>query len=422
MLDKAKNKGEPTTYLRNVNVRWGAFDLTDLAQMRMTPEERSAFGIRDGDLLVCEGGEPGRAAVWRDGPTTITYQKALMRLRSAGVVEPDLLQAFLRHLAGSGALSEHFTGTTIKHLPQNVLRQVQLPIPPLAEQRRIVAKLDALTTRTARARADLDRILALAARYKRALLADAFSGRLGRAAAGARDWGVERASEVCAKVQSGGTPKAGFRTEGVPFLKVYNVVGQRVDFKYRPQFVSAEAHSGELKKSVAYPGDVVMNIVGPPLGKVAIVPSDYDEWNLNQALTLFRPSSRITTKWLYYFLCGGDSIQSVINETRGSAGQVNISLSQCRSFMIPVPPLEEQSRIVALLERTLGEIERLTAEAASARRLLDCLDQAVLAKAFQGELVAQDPADEPASALLDRIRADRASAPKATRGPRKAVA
>ena len=77
MLDQAKNFGEPTPYLRNVNVRWFAFDLSDIQLMRLAPEERSELDVCNGDLLVCEGGEPGRCAVWRDPDSNITFQKAL---------------------------------------------------------------------------------------------------------------------------------------------------------------------------------------------------------------------------------------------------------------------------------------------------------------------------------------------------------
>lgn len=90
--------------------------------------------------------------------------------------------------------------------------------------------------------------------------------------------------------------------------------------------------------------------------------------------------------------------------------------------MIPTAPLKEQKEIVRRIDRTFAEIDRMVSEATTARRLLDRLDQAVLAKAFRGELVPQDPADEPASVLLDRIRAERAAAPKARRGRKPALA
>jgi type I restriction enzyme S subunit len=155
-----------------------------------------------------------------------------------------------------------------------------------------------------------------------------------------------------------------------------------------------------------------MNIVGPPLGKVAIVTDEFPDWNINQAITLFRPNERITSKWIYYFLCSGYSIAEIIHETRGSAGQTNISLSQCRNFVFPIPPLEEQSEIVRRVESLFAYAERLEARYRSAAECVEQLTPSLLAKAFGGELVEQNPNDEPASALLDRIRATESNMPK----------
>jgi type I restriction enzyme S subunit len=178
-----------------------------------------------------------------------------------------------------------------------------------------------------------------------------------------RGWVEVKAVDVCEMVQSGGTPKNGVMpTEEVPFLKVYNLVNQEVGFDAKPQFVSRKIHERELSKSRAIPGDVLMNIVGPPLGKIAIVPDTYDEWNFNQAITAFRPSEAIISKFIYWYLCGGDSVQSIIRETRGIAGQVNISLSQCRNFAFPLPPAAEQRRIVSKLDALTARIARARAE------------------------------------------------------------
>lgn len=98
--------------------------------MRFTDEELEPFGIRDGDLLVCEGGEPGRCAVWLYGPTDLKFQKALMRLRPYGGVEATLLAKALRLMAPNGDLQRHFTGTTIKHLPQSALAAIPVPSHP----------------------------------------------------------------------------------------------------------------------------------------------------------------------------------------------------------------------------------------------------------------------------------------------------
>jgi type I restriction enzyme S subunit len=207
-------------------------------------------------------------------------------------------------------------------------------------------------------------------------------------------------------VQSGGTPKAGFtESAGVPFLKVYNIVDQQIAFDYRPQYVPRTTHEKELRKSRTLPGDVLMNIVGPPLGKVAVVPDTYPEWNINQAITLFRPGAEVSTQWIYTVLCSGKNVADVIHQTRGSVGQVNISLSQCRNFEIPIPSLAEQAEIL----RRLGELfvlaDSLQRRYQDTVTCVEKLTPSVLKKAFRGGLVPQDPNDEPAGVMLKRVRA-----------------
>ena len=313
--------------------------------------------------------------------------------------------------------------TAIPGLSRGDAYQILVALPPLAEQKRIADKLDTVLTRVDAVNTRLARVAPLLKRFRQSVLAAATSGRLTEDwRGGAMDWSSVPAAEICEKVQSGGTPKAGFAEAGVPFLKVYNIVDQRVAFDYKPQFVSQAIHESELRKSQVFPNDVLMNIVGPPLGKVAVVPADHSAWNINQAITLFRPSSKITSQWIYILLCEGAPIRDVLARTKGSVGQVNISLSQCRAFEFQVPSVEEQTEIVRRVETLFAFADRLEARLAQAQTAATRLTPALLAKAFRGELVPQDPNDEPAAELLRRLQAERATAPKASAGRgRKAV-
>src|SRR5690606_32821377 len=123
-------------------------------------------------------------------------------------------------------------------------------------------------------------------------------------------------------------------------------------------------------------GDVVMNIVGPPLGKVAILESEFPEWNMNQAMTLFRPDpSVLTSQFLYYFLCEGTLVRDVMHQTRGSVGQVNISLTQCRDAFIPLPPLLEQQEIARRVNALFALANEVQAQVARATTHVDNLTQ-----------------------------------------------
>jgi len=143
MLDKTKHRtGRPLPYLRNINVRWGAVDTSDLLEMNFDDDELDRFGLREGDVLVCEGGEPGRAAVWNNSIPNMKYQKAIHRIRFKQPYERHLLVYLLELLAKTGRLEPRFTGTTIKHFTREAIVQLPIPVPPLHEQQRIVAEIE----------------------------------------------------------------------------------------------------------------------------------------------------------------------------------------------------------------------------------------------------------------------------------------
>ena len=133
MLDKGKNKGTPYPYLANLSVRWRSFDLSALRMMPFTESECEKFALLLGDVLMCEGGVPGRCAVWRKKNSPVKYQKAIHRIRSKFFF-PDFIQRYFEAICDSSWFVEMFTGTTIKHLPRETLCNTLIPLPPLAEQ------------------------------------------------------------------------------------------------------------------------------------------------------------------------------------------------------------------------------------------------------------------------------------------------
>ena len=147
MLDQVKHqKGEVLPYVRNVSVRWGVIDTHDLPDMYFEEDELDRFGLRAGDVLVCEGGEPGRAAVWDGRLPNLKYQKALHRVRFKVLFEPAMLVYLLQEMALSGALVGWLSGTTIKHLTLESFNKLPIPLPPLATQQAIVAEIEAEQT------------------------------------------------------------------------------------------------------------------------------------------------------------------------------------------------------------------------------------------------------------------------------------
>ena len=178
MLDKSKNVGPLRPYLRNLNTRWFSFDLDNLAEMRIGDEEFPNVSVRFGDLVVCEGGEPGRCAVWNRRNEAIAIQKALHRVRPNGGVSSHYLSFVLAADTYSGRLQKAFTGTGISHLTGESLVSYPVPLPPTTEQETIVASVQAQLSAIDQLEADIDAKLQSAQALRQSILKHAFTGKL----------------------------------------------------------------------------------------------------------------------------------------------------------------------------------------------------------------------------------------------------
>ena len=142
-LDKAKNKGELKPYLCSINVYWDGIDLTTVKEARLEEGELPKYLLKPGDLLICEGGDVGRSAVW-ESTQEMYYQNALHRVRFYGGINPYFFQLLLECYKGNLILDTYSKGMTIKHLVQTALNAIIFPLPPLAEQNRIVDAINRL--------------------------------------------------------------------------------------------------------------------------------------------------------------------------------------------------------------------------------------------------------------------------------------
>ncbi|MEA4810056.1 restriction endonuclease subunit S [Macellibacteroides fermentans] len=142
-LDKVKNRGEYYPYLRSVNVRWGEISLDDLKEMRFEDKEINQYSIKKGDLLICEGGEAGRCAVWNN-KENVLFQNAIHRVRFYNNINPYFYMYVLWLYNDLQILEEHSKGVTIKHLTKSSLNMIPLPLPPLREQKKIVDAFESI--------------------------------------------------------------------------------------------------------------------------------------------------------------------------------------------------------------------------------------------------------------------------------------
>ena len=207
-----------------------------------------------------------------------------------------------------------------------------------------------------------------------------------------------------AYVASGSTPeKSSFVSEGIPYIKMYNLRNQKIDFDYKPQYIKEEVHNGKLQRSRTEIGDLIMNIVGPPLGKLALIPKSLPQANFNQAAVLIRPylHKDIINIYLKAYLEEMSEINSI--STKGSAGQINKSLTQSQNIRNPLPPLQEQLRIINELRVWLTSVQQIEDGRETLNLVMRQTKSKILDLAIHGKLVPQDPTDEPAYELLKRI-------------------
>ncbi|MBC7965764.1 MAG: restriction endonuclease subunit S [Fuerstia sp.] len=246
-----------------------------------------------------------------------------------------------------------------------------------------------------------------------------------------------RAEQVCDFITKGTTPSSQFMTAGsgeIPFIKVYNLTHRgHLDFTNNPTFISRQTHeSGVMRRSCILPGDVLMNLVGPPLGKVSLVPPTFPEWNTNQAVAIYRPVNGMWPQFLAMSLLTGPILEWAMARSKATVGQHNLTLELARNLRVPLPPLSEQQEIVRRVEKLFAFADQIEARLRQAQAHVDRLTQSLLAKAFRGELVPTEHAlaeqehrdYESASKLLARIRfgadAD-AATPRAASRRRKRI-
>ena len=397
--------------------------------------------LEPGDIIISCVGEPGQVFHVPDLGKPMTLGPNSVRLReNPNALHKKYFSYFWKSSIGQKRLEEITSGSTQLKFNKTGLRMTNVVVAPINEQKRIADKLDAVLARVDVCRDHLDRIPALLKRFRQSVLSAAISGKL------SEDWRFEQicltdiekltnqveefggsfhekpwnicsewkwtnAENVCNFITKGTTPSKEKMTEGsgeVPYIKVYNLTfNGSLDFTISPTYIDEQTHLNELKRSLVYPGDVLMNIVGPPLGKVSIVPADHPEWNINQAIARFRPNEIISSRYLAICLSSTEILFYATRQAKATAGQFNLTLEICRNLPIPLPTLIEQEVIVRRVESLFAYADRLEARYHAARAQVEKLTPSLLAKAFRGELVPQDPNDGPASELLARIASSR---------------
>lgn len=229
------------------------------------------------------------------------------------------------------------------NISATILKEVKIPLPPIEIQQKIAKILDAasdLLKLRKQQLAELDILV-------KSQFVEMFGGN---------KYPIVKVEEICEFITKGTTPQTNEIVEEcnegyIPYLKVYNLsYDGTMLFDKKPQYIKKEVHEGLLSRSKVYPQDVLMNIVGPPLGKFALVPENFCEWNINQAIAIFRATEKVSSRYLLYALMQPETLRPFINSAVGIRQQ-NLSLLQCRNLEIPLPPFTLQTKFTTIVEK-----------------------------------------------------------------------
>ena len=411
------------------------------------------------------------------GPTNLCAVRScigrgLAAIRTQGNIPSKYVLYAMR--ATEEELRAGSTGTTFESIRGDNLRSHLLPLPPLAEQHRIVVEIETQFTRLDASVAALQRAQANLKRYRASVLKAACEGRLvptevELARSEGRDyepaavllerilaerrarwesqetrrgkykepsapdasaqpelpegWVWATIEQLLARSEYGTSVKCSYDAAGLPVLRIPNIVAGEIDLtdiKYATQPVPIESETSLTK------GDVLMcrtNGSVRLVGKTAVVTSDLEPYHgFASYLLRFRfMETKFIPKWFHIYTTSQLGRAFIEKNAASSAGQNNVSLSLIHTMPMPLPPIAEQRRIVAEVERRLSVVQQAEATVEASLARAERLRQSILKQAFSGKLVPQDPDDEPASALLERIKAEREAAQASTlsgRGPK----
>lgn len=424
-------------------VTWGAFNASKSKTVISGAQLPDSTKIRAGDLLISRANTlelVGAAVLVEEAPANLHLSDKVLRLRAKSGWE-KWLNLFLNSAQGRSEIESRATGNqlSMRNIGQDAIRSIALPIPPLAEQRLIVERIEALFARTRRARADLERIAPLGRRYRERRRAISFEEGSGWELAGdaptlrpysppARfadlpqppdGWQWAEMSSV-AEVAGGLTKnqRRGSNALEIPYLSVANVYADELRLDVVKMI---RVSAGERDRVRLRGGDLLVvegNGSVEQIGRVAIWDGSIPDCGHQNHLIRVRPRPGVPGRFILHWLMSpyGRSVLEAVASS--SSGLHTLSLSKISAIPIPVPPTETAKIVASSLDGAASKSAHIEREAARARALIDRLEQSILARAFRGELLPRDPADR----LLDTAPVVEPITPASPRRDRRAAA
>ncbi len=369
MLDAEKNVGVPKPFLGNRAIQWGHVDLTDIGEIKLTPADLQRFRLRSGDLLVCEGGEVGRAAIWQEPAGECYYQKALHRLRPIRGYNVELMLNLLQWFATTGFLQNFVTQTSIAHLPKDKFEIVPIPLPPTKAEQEAIA--EALSDADAFIES-LEQLLAKKRQLKQGAMQQLLTGKK-RLPGFSGEWEVKRLGDVA------DTDPENLGADTRPTFAFNYIALEDVDVgalrSYSEQVFRTAPSRARRKLRKA---DVLVSTVRPNLMSHLLFPFEGEQWVCSTGFCVVRCREGVTHPGYVYFHMFAASVARQIEALLTGSNYPAINSGDVRALQIPFPGYDEQTAIAAILSDMDAEIATLEAKLAKARNLKQGMMQELL--------------------------------------------
>lgn len=369
MLDTKRISGtQLAPYLRNTDVQWGSINIEDLPEMDFTGEQRIKYALRKGDVLVCEGGEVGRAAVWSH-ETECYYQKALHRLRPLSDADyPPYLVYALQCAVSNGAF-ETAEKSTIAHLPADALRQHRFAFPPKAEQIEITRYLDRETARIDALICEKKRLRRAMSQLQHARISEIISGS-DQASEDTGDiwlpqiprgWTLKRLKhlgQVRSGLAKGKKHDGGVVTTELPYMRVANVQDGHIDLS---DVATIEVAVGEIERFSLAVGDVLMNEGGDydKLGRGAVWNGEIAPCLHQNHVFAVRLDDANWAPWVSAVTRTAYARFYFMNNSKQSTNLASISQTNVKELPVAVPPVRERDKRLVLVAEELSRLQAL---------------------------------------------------------------
>ena len=370
--DQKKNKGELRPYLANLNVRWGSIDLEGLREMRFEDRELDRYGLREGDIVMCEGGEPGRCALWSGQVPGMMIQKALHRIRPNNGVDSRFLFYSLFHQGRAGEFERYFTGATIKHLPGEQLAKVEVDLPAIETQRRIALILGAYDDLIEVNRRRVAVLEAMArGLFEEWFVRFRFPGHEAVPILETPDgqlpqgWRFAPIGEAYDDLFDGPHATPPPASDGPIFLGIKNITeAGQLDLS-SVRHIAEEDFSKWTKRVTPEPGDIVFAYEAT-LNRYTLIPQGF-RGCLGRRLALVRAKSLPGMNRYLYLYFFSDAWRTVVARNTLSGATVDrIPLTTFPNFPVVLPPLDVLTSFDELARPLLDQMEGL-------RRVNECL-------------------------------------------------